>query len=102
MVNSGKAPPHRATQVHLLPIYDEFLIAYRDRVAVPHGPSSYTLGPMRHALVIDGQVAGTWTTDRTGKVSVTPVRGLTSPERKGVEAEAARFERFPGVEVTVR
>ena len=33
--------PPRSTQVHLLPIYDEFLVAYRDRVAVPHGPSSH-------------------------------------------------------------
>src|SRR4030095_1502737 len=38
----GESP--RATardqQLHLLPIYDEYLIAYRDRKAVPHGPST--------------------------------------------------------------
>jgi hypothetical protein len=33
-------PPRRVheTAAHLLPIYDEFLVAYRDREAVPHGP----------------------------------------------------------------
>jgi hypothetical protein len=96
-LNSGKVPASRGTQVHLLPIYDEFLVAYRDRVAVPHGPSTYALGPMKHALVIDGQVAGTWTTDRAGQVSVMPVRRLTPAERTAVEAEAARFAKFVGV-----
>jgi hypothetical protein len=94
MLRSASVLPPRSTQVHLLPIYDEFLVAYRDRVAVPHGPSTYTLGPMKHALVIDGQVAGTWTTDRTGKVSVTPVRRLTPAERAGVDVETARFGNF--------
>lgn len=30
----------RDGMAHLLPIYDEFLVAYRDREAVPHGPST--------------------------------------------------------------
>jgi len=96
---STKAHPHRGTRVHLLPVYDEFLVAYRDRVAVPHGPSSYTLGPMKHALVIDGQVAGTWTTGRTGRVGLVPVRRLMSSERAGAEAQVARFGRFIGLDV---
>jgi len=98
-LNPRKAPPQRSTQVSLLPIYDEFLVAYRDRVAVPHGPSMYTRGPMKHALVIDGQVAGTWTIDRNGKLSVMPVRRLTSAERTGVEAEAGRFATFIGIDL---
>ncbi len=54
----------RGDAVHLLPIYDEYLVAYRDREAVPHGPSviaslSGKSVNFQHALVIDGQVAGT-------------------------------------------
>lgn len=96
-LNSGTVPPQRGTQVHLLPVYDEFLIAYRDRLAVPHGPSTYTLGPIKHALVIDGAVVGTWKTDRRGEVIVTPVRRLTAPERTGMEERAEEFARFLGV-----
>jgi len=95
-VSSGRDRPQRGSVVHLLPIYDEFLVAYRDRVAVPHGPSSYTLGPMKHALVIDGQVAGTWTTDRGGNVRVIPVRPLSAAEGEGVDGQAARFATFLG------
>ena len=97
-LGAAKLPPQRGAQVHLLPIYDEFLVAYRDRVAVPHGPSSYALGPRKHALVIDGQVAGTWTTDRAWGISVTPVRRLTAVERDRVDKLAARFRRFIGSE----
>ena len=32
----------REAAAQLLPIYDEYLIAYRDRVAVPHGPPGIT------------------------------------------------------------
>ena len=55
---------------HLLPIYDEFLVAYRDREAVPHGPTTVASGPrasvtFQHALAIAGQVAGTWRRQRS-------------------------------------
>ena len=34
----------REAAAHLLPIYDEYLIAYRDREAVPHGPVRIAIG----------------------------------------------------------
>ena len=101
----GRAEPARSRKpaVHLLPIYDEYLIAYRDRVAVPHGPGILTDGSnavtFRHALVIDGQVAGTWhvVSDRsTTTVRVTPVRRLQPVERSGLQAAASRYARFLG------
>jgi hypothetical protein len=92
--------------VRLLPIYDEYLIAYRDRVAVPHGSGTLGSGPatvtFRHAVVIAGRVAGTWNTGAhpTGlAVKVTPARQLTRIERRGVEAEARRYGRFLGREI---
>src|SRR5687768_13387649 len=38
----GRAnPSHRSrASVHLLPVYDEYVVAYRDREAVPHWPSA--------------------------------------------------------------
>jgi hypothetical protein len=97
------------SSVHLLPIYDEYLVAYRDRDAVPHSPTkiaSATRGPVtfQHALVIAGQVAGTWRTarDKNGlAVDVIPLRRLTRTERRAVTKVAKQYERFVGVPVAL-
>lgn len=93
----------RSPSVRLLPIYDEYLVAYRDRDTVPHGPS--TMGwareavTFRHAVVIDGQVAGTWNVSgHVGArvVQVTMIRRLAPPERRALETESARYGAFLG------
>ena len=86
--------------VHLLPIYDEYLVAYRDREAVPHGSMTMLRDGRavgyQHAIVIDGQVAGTWRTSprSVGTVDLIPARRLTKPERDAVSAESRRYARF--------
>ena len=84
--------------MHLLPIYDEYLVAYRDRLAVPHTPAgSGSAVTFRHALVIDGQVAGTWNHLRSADphtVRITPVRRLTRRERELTERTALRYATF--------
>ncbi|HEV2671706.1 MAG TPA: winged helix DNA-binding domain-containing protein [Gemmatimonadales bacterium] len=99
----------RRQPAHLLPVYDEYLVAYRDRRAVPHGPSmvrarsgGYTR--FQHALVIKGQVAGTWrgVATRAGvDVNLAPLRPLTTAETRAVRREVARYERFLGVPVSL-
>jgi len=100
--------PRGATRdclVHLLPIYDEYLVAYRDREAVPHGPSVIGSGSgnpvnFQHALVIAGQVAGTWRTTRRSAavlMDTVPLRRLTGPERRALGEAVHRYERFLGV-----
>jgi hypothetical protein len=103
--------PRGATRDHLahfLPIYDEYLIAYRDRDAVPHGLS--TMGSTRrwttfqHALVIAGQVAGTWRAARTAGgvlVEAATLRRLTRPERDALADAVGRYERFVSTPVTL-
>jgi hypothetical protein len=97
-------PPRRrhGELAHLLPIYDEYLVAYRDREAVPHGPYTIALTPtssvsFQHALVIDGQVAGTWklaASSRGLAITATLLRRLTRTERDAVADAAARYGRF--------
>jgi hypothetical protein len=97
----------RRAGVHLLPIYDEYVVAYRHRTAVPHGPaviSSATLGPVtfRHALVIDGQIAGTWRAARQSRetrLEVVSMRRLSAAERRMLTAAVRRYERFLGTSV---
>ena len=86
---------------HLLPIYDEYLVAYRDREAVPHGPSTVRDGGrpvlFQHAILIDGHVAGTWRTPppgRGGAISIVPLRTLHAGERDAIDHAADRYRRF--------
>jgi hypothetical protein len=91
--------------VHLLPIYDEYLVAYRDREAVPHGPmtmkwESRAEVMFLNPLVIDGQIAGTWRTTRKAagvNIDVNPLTRLSAAQRRGIAEAAARYEKFIGV-----
>jgi hypothetical protein len=109
------ATPRRAPRdhvVHLLPIYDEYLVAYRDREAVPHRPSVIASGAatpviFQHALIIAGQVAGTWRVTRklgTVLIDAVPLRRLSRPERRALGEAVQRYERFLGAptELSIR
>lgn len=96
----------RKQRAHLLPIYDEYLVAYRDREVVPHAPSlTAAYGRpvnFQHAVIVDGQVAGTWRITRTARaiaMRAMMLRRLTSRERRAVADAAKRYERFQGVKV---
>jgi hypothetical protein len=87
---------------HLLPIYDEYLVAYRDRDAVPHaspGLRSDSRGSIifQHALVIAGQVAGAWRPARNARgvqLHVAPLRRLTAANRGALTVAVGRYQRF--------
>jgi hypothetical protein len=95
--------------LHLLPIYDEYLVSYRDRVPVPHGPATVPSGArgsvlFQHAMVIAGQVAGTWRTGQAGSaasIRVIPLRKLARAERDQLETTVTRYGRFLGRPVSV-
>jgi hypothetical protein len=98
----GRHSARRGTPIaHLLPIYDEYLVAYRDRTAVPHGPATVRAGDrpvlFQHAILIDGQVAGTWRTParaRNGAISIVPLRRLQRDERDAIDQVAERYRQF--------
>jgi hypothetical protein len=105
-VDAASSGSMREQLVHLLPIYDEYLIAYRDRDVVPHGPSvipaARTPITFQHALVVAGQVAGTWRTARTPRallVNATPLRSLKPRERRALAETVDRYQRFQDVPV---
>jgi hypothetical protein len=65
---------------------------------VPHSwlPSGSTAS-FRHALIIDGQVAGTWRVQRQPRrnlIHVVPLRRLTGSERRAVGDAADRYAQF--------
>jgi hypothetical protein len=104
----GRAPNRRAerkTTVLLLPIYDEYLVAYRDRVVVPHSLYSWTASAsIRHSLVIAGQLAGTWRTVERAAGHVVEVQArsrLTAGQRRSLSQAVARYRRFLGVPLSL-
>jgi hypothetical protein len=91
----------RTHPVHLLPIYDEYIVAYRDREAVPHGPRVINKPTkaviFQHAVIIDGHVAGTWRTTphaTASSVDVTLLRRLSTLERRRLDEAIGRYQRF--------
>ncbi len=90
-----KLPASRASATaHLLPNYDEYLVAYKDR-----GP---VVGPWRgdvfaHHFVIDGRLAGSW--KRTLKkdavlVESVPYRRLRREDARALASAAERYGNF--------
>ena len=99
---SAPAASRAPAGAHLLPNYDEYLVAYRDRDAVV-GPSRRAASTPRgsdvfaHSLVIDGRLAGSWTSTHrqdTVTVDVVSYRRLTPADRRAVASAAARYGRF--------
>ena len=99
------APAERARRTttptaHLLPPFDEFTVAYRDRGAVLEGRFAGSVasgGILKPTIVIDGRVVGVWTRVLKGdRVIVTPqpFARLTRAARNAVAAAAERYGRF--------
>lgn len=85
----------RRKAVHLLPVYDEYLVAYRDNRVVPR--PAYVLGSFQHALVTGGQVAGTWRTIPAADgfvIDVRPLKRLAPAEQRELVQQFQRYRRF--------
>ena len=98
-------PPRRLPHsTHLLPIYDEYLVAYRDREAVSYTTTRASAVTFQHALIIDGQIHGTWRTRRTGartSLSTHPLQKLTAGQKRDVTAAVSRYCQFVASPVAV-
>jgi hypothetical protein len=91
----------RSPLVRLLPIYDEFLVAFRDRgwAASALARGRATMGPntFAHQLVIDGRVEGSWNQARGARhvdVRVVPWGPLSVRVRRALDTEIRRYGSF--------
>jgi len=90
----------RDPEVLLLPVYDEYVIAYRDRSAIAHPGADV----FAHSMVVDGRIRGSWRRTLTGKSMVleaAPDGRIDAPTRTALLAEARRYATFTGREVEV-
>jgi hypothetical protein len=91
-----------SARAFLLPAFDEYSVAYRDRSALVGSARARPAGGLdllRPAIVVDGHVVGTWT--RTlGRDSVTcevsPFTKLGTTARRAVAAATRRYAAFLG------
>ncbi len=96
-----KVGRERPRKVYLLPNYDEYGIAYRDRTAIFDSARIPDL-IFSHLIVIDGRVAGTWRRilRKDGVVlGVNTFVPLRSVEARAIRAEARRYGAFLRVDV---
>jgi hypothetical protein len=96
------APAAAAASAYLLPPFDEYTVAYKDRSAVldpAHGRFVSTNGIFYPAIVLDGRVAGTWKRElKKGSVVITlsPFEPLKKKEREAIAVAAERYGSFLG------
>ncbi len=98
------APPPRASSTaHLVPAFDEYLVAYVDRTAVlaPEHQRRINAGGglLAPCVVVDGQVVGWWrrTLGRSGvTVEATLFAPVSERADRAIRAAAARYAAFIG------
>jgi hypothetical protein len=84
--------------VRFLPKWDNTLLAHADRRRVlPEELRKIVIaknGDVTQTFLVDGIVAGSWSADKKGKVTIEPYAPLPRVARREVEDEAARFEAW--------
>lgn len=105
---SGRRGATSQQRAHLLPAFDEYTVAYRDRSAVLDPEYALRVnaggGVFKPIVVLDGRVVGTWTrtADRTGThITIAPFGRVNAEKRHLVEGAAARYGRFIGAHAQV-
>lgn len=95
---------------HLLPNYDEYLIAYRHRAAVLDPARARNFGVFTsrefpHQIVLHGRIAGSWRREIAPTCARLTFRFYAPPtatELRALRSQARRFGRFVGLPCDVR
>jgi winged helix DNA-binding protein len=90
--------PDTPAPVRFLPKWDNVLLAHADRRRVLPDELRKTViaknGDVTQTFLVDGVVAGSWTYDANGTVTVEPYAPLPRTARREVADEAARLEAW--------
>jgi winged helix DNA-binding protein len=103
MPTDASATPAPRGTAHLLPPYDEHVVAYADRGAVldPAHRERARHGIFSPVVVVDGRIVGTWKRTVRGnsvKVALTLFGALTASAERAVGRAARRYAAFLGLE----
>lgn len=109
---SADAPSGKGTTrlpVMLLPNYDEYLIAYKDRALVVDADraaniAARTNGAFANHLIVDGRLAGGWSRKIGGNsvtIEVAPYKKLTPQQTRALGNAAELYGEFLGLPANV-
>jgi hypothetical protein len=104
-VLSDAPPARRASSARLLPTYDEYLIAYKDRAMVVGASRPLFSDRFAHHVVIGGLLAGSWKPTVTSSgvlIDVSYYGATTETQRRALERAAASYGRFMAKPVMLR
>ena len=89
-------PTKDSVRAHLLPNWDEYFIAYKDREHVLAGDrrEAFSRDQYSNLVLLDGRVCGTWKRTITRSGAVISPRLVTRSTRKDAAAIAAAAERY--------
>jgi hypothetical protein len=105
--SSRRVTPQALTAAYLLPPFDEYTVAYKDRTAVldpKHARHAQSGGMLSPTIVLDGQVAATWKrTRRSDAFTITPnfFGRVTAEQAQEIGLAAKRYGRFLKLPVVV-
>lgn len=104
---SKSQPGDAGPAAHLLPVYDEYTVAYKDRSSIMNAKYASQTGNaiFRSPIVMNGQVAGTWSRAVTKDaivVSTNTFVKLKSSELVALKRAAARYGDFLGCSVILK
>ena len=93
------------TDIYLLPIYDEFIMGYKDRSAILEFKNSLKHSSSLHydcMIVFDGQIIGTWRRTISKKsidIEFEFFKPLTKKQSKALEHAINRFEEYTNMTI---
>jgi hypothetical protein len=107
--SSRASAPAKGCTALLLPNYDEYLIAYKDRGAVVDSARAANIvarsnGAFPHHLAIDGRLSGSWRRTIQGTsvlVEVAPYNKLTPVQSRAVMSAADCYGEFLGLPMSL-
>jgi hypothetical protein len=98
------APPKHTTprySAYLLPAFDEYMVAYKNRETLLSQPSMTAMGLLGPMVLLDGNLIGTWDRkNEKGSVTITihPFKNVTKPQRIEIGKSIDRYAVFLGTE----
>ena len=100
-IADGVKPIQLLHSAHLLPAFDEYTVAYKDREDFVELQSMTKMGLLGPLVIIDGKLAGTW--DRKSvTISLRPLRTLSKSDEVAIAAAVTRYETFLGTPMQQR
>jgi hypothetical protein len=108
LASSTPATKDPSPTAYLLPAYDEYTVAYKDRSAALNPKyaklPNYGHGIFNSTVIVDGQVVGTW--KRTLKkdtlvIAPSPFTKLNRAETRAIAEAANRYGKFLGASVAL-